>query len=749
MSRLRPVLAALLLIALAGQAVLAGEPAGQAERMIVVLRSGANVGAAVLRAEREVGARVEGRFGAALRGYVARLSPGQVRALRRQADVVAVVADELFPAGETLTGQTTPTGISRIFATRSPAIKIDGIDDAVDADVAIFDTGIDPTHPDLRVAGGYNCTSTNRADWGDEMWHGSHVAGTVGAIDNDIGAVGVAPGVRLWSVRVLNSSGAGYLSWWLCGLDWIAAQRDPKDTSRPLIEVVNMSLTASGSDDHACGTVNGDLFHQAICRVTGLGITVVAAAANDAASASRRRPAAYDEVITVSALADTDGKPGGTGGHRCYDWGSYDVDDTFADFSNYGHDVDLIAPGKCIWSTSRNGGYTTSSGTSMAAPHVTGAAALYLASRPGAPPAEVRWALRYLANKDWRTSTDPDGVPDPLLDVSRLGRLGDFAPSASLPPDGLLANEDGATYAIPLALGRGTNFIEPVSLSLAAVPAPVGAVLSTSAALYAPASTATVTITVPPATPAGTYTVVVRAAYRSLRVHDVQIPVVVENEPPIASAPKAAFVTGTQTGHTTVPIRLRWAAASDQSRIVAYDLGEVGADGTLVLASLGEAARSADRRVSIGTRHTYAVRASDIAGNTGDWAAAAALRVSVTAESGTGTSRSSGWARYSSTRALGGSALYATRAGAWLRYRFTGSAVALVGARGPTRGTAAIYVDGAYVRTVDAYAPSASGRWILFARRLDPTRTHVIELRLKGTWGRPRFDVDGFLVLRT
>ena len=81
------------------------------------------------------------------------------------------------------------------------------------------------------------------------------------------------------------------------------------------------------------------------------GITVVAAAANDSHSATHNIPASYNEVITVSALADTDGRPGGLGGNRCFSWGGYDKDDTFADFSNYGFDVDLIAPGKCILST--------------------------------------------------------------------------------------------------------------------------------------------------------------------------------------------------------------------------------------------------------------------------------------------------------------------------------------------------------------------------------------------------------------
>ena len=120
------------------------------------------------------------------------------------------------------------------------------------------------------------------------------------------------------------------------------------------------------------------------------------------------------------------------GGRACYSWGSYDKDDTFANFSNYGADVDLIAPGKCILSTVP-GGYGLLSGTSMAAPHVTAAAALYKSSRPTATPAQVRSALRAFGNQDWKQSTDPDGPHEPLLDVSRIVLLGDFAISAPSP----------------------------------------------------------------------------------------------------------------------------------------------------------------------------------------------------------------------------------------------------------------------------------------------------------------------------
>ncbi len=394
-------------------------PAG---RYIVVLAEGADPTKVATRHRQGEGTKAERSFKHAFRGFTARLDAVQRQALLADPNVKAVVPDEVIE----VTAQIVPTGVSRVGATRSSLAQINGVENQVDADVAIVDTGI-AAHPDLRVAGGYNCSSADRARWTDEHGHGTHVAGTVGARDNTIGVVGVAPGVRLWAVRILNSSGSGLLSWYVCGLDWILAQRDPNDGSRPLFEAVNMSVAKSGADDSNCGFSNSDVLHQAICRLYAGGVTVIAAAANERRSAAGYVPAAYNQVITVSALADTDGKAGGSGGKRCYSWGSYDRDDTFADFSNYGSDVDLIAPGKCIWSTKPGPTYGYSSGTSMAAPAVTGAVALYKASRPLATPAEVRESLRYVGNQGWYTSTDPDPYHEPLLDVARIGSLGTFS----------------------------------------------------------------------------------------------------------------------------------------------------------------------------------------------------------------------------------------------------------------------------------------------------------------------------------
>ncbi len=394
----------------------AADPTG---RWIVVYKNGTNVARTSTRLAKAGGFTADRTFSSALRGLAARLNPRQVTRLRMDPAVLAVVPDERIE----LAAQLIPTGIDRIRGRSSGAADIDGVDERIDADVAIVDTGI-ATVADLNVAGGYNCSTTNRSLWRDVHGHGTHVAGTVGAIDNGSGVVGVAPGVRLWAVKILSDSGSGLLSWYVCGLDWIAAQRDPVDPTKPLFESVNMSVTKWGQDDQDCGATNDDVLHMAICRVVSGGVTVVAAAANDSGSAAARVPAAYNEVITVSALADTDGKPGALGGRSCFSWGSYDDDDSFANFSNYGSDVDIIAPGKCIWSTVPGGLFGYMSGTSMAAPHVAGAVALLRTMRPNLTPAQVKQGLQDLGNLNWKITSDPDPFHEKLLDVSRIAPRG-------------------------------------------------------------------------------------------------------------------------------------------------------------------------------------------------------------------------------------------------------------------------------------------------------------------------------------
>src|SRR5829696_8740750 len=326
-------------------------------------------------------------------GFAAVIPEDQVESVRNDPRVQAVVPDEEVHA----VAQILPTGINRIDTDQNPTAKINGRDERVDVDVAVLDTGIGP-HPDLNVAGGISCVAGNTS-YEDDNDHGTHVAGTIGALDNGFGVVGVAPGARLWAVKVLDSNKHGWWSDVICGLNWVVANSGK-------IDVVNMSLGWYGADGPCAETP----LHDAICRVVDAGVPVVVAAGNDSMDAAGFVPAAYDEVITVSALADSDGHPGGGG--RATTRGP---DDSLADFSNFGADVDIAAPGVDILSTIR-GGYARGYGTSMASPHVAGAAALFLAKHPGATPVEVKIYLR--RNREAvALPRDPDGINEGVLDV--------------------------------------------------------------------------------------------------------------------------------------------------------------------------------------------------------------------------------------------------------------------------------------------------------------------------------------------
>ncbi len=335
----------------------------------------------------------------ALQGYSARIPKDKVDEVRSDPEVASVRKDRQVSAK----AQTLPTGVNRVDGDLSSTVSGNG-SGSVNVDVAVIDTGIDVGHPDLNVVGGKNCSSGDSYD--DGSGHGTHVAGIIAAKDNSDGVVGVAPGARLWAVRVLNSMGAGTEANILCGIDWVTANAST-------IEVANMSLGSTGTEPSGAGCTTGDAFHDAICNSVAAGVTYVVAAGNSATDARRHVPAAYDEVITVSALADFDGLPGGLSRPTCRS----DRDDTMASFSNYGADIDLIAPGVCIYSTYRDGGYRTLSGTSMAAPHVAGAAALYKATNPGVSPSVVANILKARGVLDWDASDDPDSTKERLLSV--------------------------------------------------------------------------------------------------------------------------------------------------------------------------------------------------------------------------------------------------------------------------------------------------------------------------------------------
>jgi len=393
-------------------------PAVGAGDYIVVLKEGASP----TRAARRHGAAPTHIYKYALRGYVATLDEAALA--RAQADpAVAFVAEDRevslpepvgniigakkTPGGFPLPNQFIPRGIRRVGALSSLTAKIDGIDERVNVDIATLDTGVQRDHPDLNVIGGVDCHKKG-GTFADLDGHGTHVAGIAAAIDNAFGVVGVAPGARIWAVKVLGDKGKGKLSSLLCGAEWVTANAS-------LIDVANMSVIAKGADDGNCGQTNRDPLHSAICAAVANGVTIVVAAGNDSADVADFVPAGYDEVITVSAIADNNGQPGGGAppDPDCFNA----IDDTMAFFSNFGQDIDIAAPGVCITSTFPGSSYLTMSGTSMASPSVAGAVALYKANHPAASPAEVKAAL-IAAWEPGPIPGDPDSFPEGVVNVS-------------------------------------------------------------------------------------------------------------------------------------------------------------------------------------------------------------------------------------------------------------------------------------------------------------------------------------------
>jgi len=389
-------------------------------RYIVVLKDDPSIDPqAISEHVKGKGAEILHVYKHAIKGFAIKVPNEQaLEGIKNNPQVSYVEQDQIVQAF----AQTVPTGINRMDADLSSTLSGDGIG-SVNVDIAVIDTGIDLTHPDLRVWNQVTYVWFT-SNGNDDNGHGTHVAGIAAAYDNSAGVVGVAPGARLWAVKVLDYTGSGYLSWIISGIDYVTAHAAE-------IEVANMSLGFQGS------TSSGDL---AINNSVAAGVTYVVAAGNSAMDASNFWPAKNPNVITVSAIADGDGKCGSLGFST-----SYGADDTLATFSNYGSAVDIAAPGVQIWSTYSNGGYNTLSGTSMASPHVAGAAALYKANNPGASPASVKTALINSGvpqNSSCNTSQnngyggfsgDPDSWHEPLVYV------GTGAAPPSVPPGPTLA----------------------------------------------------------------------------------------------------------------------------------------------------------------------------------------------------------------------------------------------------------------------------------------------------------------------
>jgi len=271
--------------------------------------------------------------------------------------------------------QSTPWGIIKIEADRAWAVS-----SGSGVKVAVIDTGINRSHPDLKIniAGCVNFIYSWKT-CEDDNGHGTHVSGIIAALNNGIGTVGVAPNAKIYSLKVLDRRGSGYVSDIIEALDWAVSNK---------MQVINMSLGT---------TVDVISFHDAVKRVNQVGIVQVAAAGNSGpASNSVIYPAKYQEVIAVSATDSIDAVP-------------Y--------WSSRGIEVTLAAPGASIYSTYLKGGYATMSGTSMSSPHVAGTVALRKALYPLETPSEIKSILT--ANTS-PLPYDPTMVGSGLVDAYKV-----------------------------------------------------------------------------------------------------------------------------------------------------------------------------------------------------------------------------------------------------------------------------------------------------------------------------------------
>ena len=251
----------------------------------------------------------------------------KIAACEQDQEVKAVFQGKGKPGGGTPAPEVTDWGVTRVGGPSAPASG---------RRAWVIDSGIDLDHPDLDVDVASSATFVGGSP-DDENGHGSHVAGTIGAIDNDIGVRGVAPGATVVSVRVLNRQGRGTTSGVIAGVEHVADNAAPGD-------VANMSLGGGPST----------ALDNAVKAAAAQGIYFTLAAGNESDNANNHSPARAegDNIFTVAAFSSSG---------------------TWASFSNFGRPpVDFAAPGVSIKSTYKNGGYATLSGTSMAAPHVAG-----------------------------------------------------------------------------------------------------------------------------------------------------------------------------------------------------------------------------------------------------------------------------------------------------------------------------------------------------------------------------------------
>lgn len=318
-------------------------------------------------------------FSHAVKGFAVSLTQAQITALKSEPTIASIEVD----APIKVNAQELPWGISKVGADKSSTQAGNGSGAITNVNAYVIDTGI-AREADLNVVKFVNFIDSNNTDCNG---HGTHVAGTIGAIDNGIEVVGVAPGIKLTAVKVLDCNGSGTTSSVIKGIDWVTA-----NAVRPA--VANMSLgggASSALDNAVLQSANSNIFYAL-------------AAGNSGADACNSSPAriGFNQNGVANGIIAT---------------AAIGSDSTETSWSNYGKCVDVWAPGLYIDSTNYKGGTpVTMSGTSMASPHTAGAAALYLSRHSTATASQVEQAiLTYSVNAGTRSK---DGNAVKLLQVN-------------------------------------------------------------------------------------------------------------------------------------------------------------------------------------------------------------------------------------------------------------------------------------------------------------------------------------------
>ncbi|WFE28859.1 S8 family serine peptidase [Solwaraspora sp. WMMD791] len=448
-----------------GPVLYAGESTTVADSYIVVFKDERVSRTGVPAAARAVAARhdaaVVRTYTEALRGFEARMSEKAAKRLAASSAVKYVQQNRTVSLAATQT-PTPSWGLDRIDQSALPLNNSYTYPNSGSGVTAyIIDTGIRFSHSDFggRAVTGFDAVDGGSAD--DGNGHGTHVAGTVGGT-----AYGVAKDVTLVGVRVLNNSGSGTYAGVIAGIDWVTADHGPGEPA-----VANMSL--GGGFDQAV--------NDAVARSIDDGVVYSLAAGNSNANACNYSPASTPAAITVGATTSTDAR---------------------ASYSNYGTCVDIFAPGSAITSAWHTGDTATNTinGTSMAAPHVAGAAALALAANPGYTPAQIGNLL--IADATDGVVTNPGtGSPNKLLYVGNIvPPTQDFtvevAPAGATVDPGDPAS---ATVSTTTAVG------DPHTVTFSVTGAPAGVTAEFSPASVTSGGATTLTLDTAASTEPGTY----------------------------------------------------------------------------------------------------------------------------------------------------------------------------------------------------------------------------------------------------